>query len=525
MFDLLIKNARVVDGTGLPSYRADVAVEGGRIAAISPRLCAEAREVIDAAGLTLTPGFIDAHSHDDFIMETVPACAHKLEQGVTTQVVGMCGHSPAPLSPDHYEEGCTVSKTLYAKGTNLDPAIHETFSAFLRKTPDSYGTNMAFFIGHCMVRAAVMGFDERRPTAEELKRMQDYVRDAMEAGARGISFGLEYTPGNIAETEELIALCEVVAAYGGVMTMHMRNEEELVFEAIEETLRIARETGITCVISHHKLADKAYWGQAHKTLALIDEANREGLNIFIDQYPYTAGSTSLSAYLPGCYRSMPREELFQMMADEAGRAEIIAAMLKGKSAQEFFSSFIISGSSAYPQYCGLFLSEAAKLHGKDEAETALDVMLADELGTLEVNYCMCDEDVATIMRHPRMIVGTDGLWYPGVPSAHPRAFASFPRLLGHFVREQGILSFEEAVRKMTSAPAAVHGLHGKGLIRVGMDADLCLIDPEAIIDGADFKDWNRRSPGIKHVILGGKVVVTDSVHSGELMGRKLLLGC
>ena len=523
MFDLLIKNARVVDGAGTPAYFADVALEDGKIAAIAPVLHQAAAETLDAGGLTLTPGFIDSHSHDDFIMETVPACAHKLEQGVTTEITGMCGHSVAPFSEKYYEEGKRVCATLCAEGVNTDLPTHCSFSTYLSSLRDDFGPNMAFHVGHGTVRTAAMGFARRKPTASEMEIMKAYVRDAMEAGALGISFGLIYTPGSFCDTEETMELCRVVVPYGGDMTIHMRNEGARLVEAVEETLRVVRETGIRCVISHHKASGgKANWNKTALTLPLIEQANAEGYTVFLDQYPYTASATGLNSDIPGEFLALPKAELLALMADPDGRARIRDAMLGEETAPVRFERTMIGASGAYPQYNGMMLSQAAALHGGDECDVLLDVLLADDLATSGIYTGMSEDDVKRVLAYPRTMVGTDGLWFPGCMGAHPRAFASFPRVLGHYVREEGVIPFVEAIRRMTSMPAAVYGLKGKGLIREGMDADLCLLDPETIIDAADFKNWNARCPGLKYVFVDGERVVTDSVHDGRLLGRKLL---
>lgn len=523
MLDLWIKNARIVDGTGMPAYRAHVGVRGGKIARIAPIAVEPAVCVIDARGLTLTPGFIDSHSHDDFMMETAPHCRHKLEQGVTSNITGMCGHSVAPLSKAFYEEGCRVCAALFPQGVNLDQPTHRDFSVYLAALRENFGTSMGFLIGHGTVRTAVMGFARREPTAAELDKMKACVRDAMEAGALGISFGLIYTPGAFCNTREIIELCKVAAEYGGVMTTHMRNEGARLVEGVEETLQVVRETGIRCVISHHKASGgPKNWGKTALTLPLIEAINREGFCVFLDQYPYTATSTGLASEIPGAYLSRPRDELLALMADPAGRKELIAAMLGASTMEERFGRLMIGASRAYPDYSGLMVSEAAEKHGKSMADTVLDVLLADGLASTEIGFGMCEEDVERVLAYPRTMIGTDGLWYPGALGAHPRAFASFPRVLGHYVRERGVISFEEAVRKMTSMPAAVYGLRGKGLIREGMDADLCLLDPDTITDAADFKHWDARCPGLNYVFVAGEPVVKDSVHDGRLLGKKLL---
>ena len=523
MLDLLIKNARVVDGTGMPAYHAHVGIREGKIAVIAPVVKEEAGQVIDAKGLTLTPGFIDSHSHDDMIMETVPACAHKLEQGVTTQIVGMCGHSAAPLSEQYYDEGLRICRALCANGVNTHQPSRCDFRTYLDQLREDFGTSMGFHIGHGTVRTAVMGFERRKPTAEELEQMKAHVRQAMEAGALGISFGMIYTPGTFADTEEMIQLCKVVVEYGGDMTIHMRNEGARLVEAVEETLRIVRETGIRCIISHHKASGgPGNWGKVHQTLPMIEQINREGYTVFLDQYPFIASSTGLMSEIPSAYLSKSKAELRAMLDDPAGRAEVVAAMLNGRDPEQVYERLMIGASGAYPQYSGVMVPEAAKMHGKSRADTILDVLMADDFASTEISFGMCEEDVETVLAYPRTMVGTDGLWYPDAMGAHPRAFASFPRVLGHYVRERKVISFEEAVRKMTSMPAALYGLTGKGMIRVGMDADLCLLDPDIILDAASYKDWNARCPGLKHVFVAGEAVVTDSVHDGRLLGKKLL---
>ncbi len=523
MLDLLIQNARIVDGTGMPAYRAHVGLRGGKIAVIAPVVREPAARVIDAHGLTLTPGFIDSHSHDDMIAETAPACAHKLEQGVTTQIVGMCGHSAAPLSQAYYDEGIRICRSLCRNGVNTHQPSRGDFRTYLEQLRADFGTSLGFHIGHCSIRTAVMGFARRAPSPAELEEMKEHVRLAMEAGALGISFGMIYTPGTFADTDEMIALCRVAAQYGGGMTIHMRNEGARLVEAVEETLRVVRETGIRCVISHHKVGGgAANWGLVKKTLPMIEQINREGYTVFLDQYPYSASSTGLSVEIPGKWLSLPKTRLLAAMDDPARRAELVADMTSGRDPESNFSRVMIVGSRAFPQYNGLRIPQAAQLHGKSSAETLLDVLREDDLTTGEVCFGMCEEDVETVLAFPRTMIGTDGLWYPDALSVHPRAFASFPRVLGHYVRERGVISFEEAIRRMTAMPAAVYGFSTKGLLRVGYDADLCLLDPDTIADAADFEHWNARCPGLKQVFVAGEPVVTDSVHDGRLLGRVLL---
>lgn len=522
MLDLLIQNARIADGTGMPAYHGDVGIRDGKIACIAPILREPSQKTLDADGLTLTPGFIDSHSHDDMIMETAPACAHKLEQGVTTQVVGMCGHSAAPLSDAYHEEGLRICRSLCANGVRDDLPSRRDFGTYMAQLQGCFGTNMGLHIGHGTIRTAVMGFQRRKPTDSELAQMKAHVRRAMEAGALGISFGMIYTPGTFADTEEMIALCRVAAEYGGDMTIHMRNEGRLLVEAVEETLHIVRETGIRCIISHHKASGGSdNWGKVQQTLPMIEQINQEGFTVFLDQYPYIASSTGLSVEIPGAWLSLPKVQLRQAMHSETLRSELISAMIGDRDPASRFARVMIVGSQAFPQYNGLRVPQAAEMHGKSPAETVLDILDADDFTTGEVDFGMCEADVERVLAYPRTMIGTDGLWYPGTRSAHPRAFASFPRVLGHYVHNRGVISFEEAIRRMTSMPAALYGFRGKGQVQVGFDADLCLLDPDTIIDKADFQNWNARCPGLRHVFMAGQAVVTDSVHDGRLLGKVL----
>lgn len=522
MYDLIIRNARIVDGTGMPAYHSHVGIKDGKIVKIAPLITEEAEQTIDAKGLTLTPGFIDSHSHDDFIMETVPGLPHKLEQGITADITGMCGHSMAPLSLEFETEGKRVYDTLCAKGVVKDQPTRKDFSTYIRALPDAFGPSPAFHIGHGTVRTAVMGFAQRKPTPAEMDGMKAYVRDAMEAGALGISFGLIYNPGVFSDTDECRELCKVAAEYGGDVTIHMRNENDSLIRSVQTVIDVVRETGIRCVISHHKVVKPRNWGKSVQTLEMIDQAVAEGLDIFLDQYPYTASSTGLSSELPKEYLAMAKADLFKAMKDPSERKKIVEIMCAGASLEERFGNLMIGGSLSHPELSGLMIPEAAKVHGKDEGETFLDVLLDDDLSTSEIKFGMCEEDVERIMAYPRTMIGTDGLWFPGAIGAHPRAFASFPRVLGRYVRERRVMTFEEAIRRMTSMPAAVYGFRSKGLVREGYDADLCLLDPDTIIDKADYKNWNARCDGLKHVIIAGEVVVTDSVWNGKLNGRKLL---
>jgi len=523
MFDLLIKNAKIVDGTGKPAYFNDVLIDKGKIVKINSNLNIDCKEIIDAKGLTLTPGFIDSHSHDDFIMESVPSIYPKLEQGITTLITGMCGHSIAPLSNTHLLEGYRLYDALFAKGVNKDQKTRSDFKTYLDNLPNNFGCNVAFHVGHGSIRSAVMGFENRKPTSDELEQMKAYVRNAMEAGALGISFGLIYNPAVFADSEECLELAKVVKEYDGDMTIHMRNENIKVVEALEETLDIVKQTGIRCVISHHKCTYPA-WGKCQKTIALIEQANKEGYQVYVDQYPYDAFSTALNNEIPEQYLAMNKDELMKMLNDPKGIKEISDAMYRLHPNDGYYDNLMVAGSINYPEYSGRMIKDIAIENNTGMAETILDILYHDDLTTSEVGFSMSQDDVEYIMKYPKTMIGTDGLWYPGAICAHPRAFGSFPRVLGYYVNKRHVLSFEEAIHKMTYLPASFYGLKNKGLISEGLDADLCLLDDKLIEDKADYKEFDKRCVGLKYVLINGEVVVKDSISNGKLLGKKIIRG-
>lgn len=522
MFDHIIRNAFVIDGTGAPGFHSDLAVQDGRIAAMSPHIRAEAANTIDAGGLTLAPGFIDAHSHSDIIVEAFPACTSAVEQGITTQVAGMCGISAAPLAPQYLEDGLRILRGVIGGAVQQPDVNGYGFGAYLDRLDRRIGTNMAFLVGHGTLRAATMGFADRRPTQAELEHMQGLVEEAMESGAFGISFGLIYAPGSYCDAEEMIALCKVVAAYGGVMTVHMRSEAAQLVEALEEMLYVVRNSGVRCVISHHKASGgPANWGKTERTLALIERANADGFDVFCDQYPYTASSTGLSTNIPDRMHALGTDKLLALLSSEEGRAMLRPMIVGEQTPRERFQATRIGASPAHPEYNGRMLCEIADALGQDPYELQCDILLDDRLLTGGIFHTMCEGDLKRVMQYRRTMIGTDGLWYPGCGGAHPRAIGTFPRVLGKYVREAGYLPLEEAIRKMTSLPAQVYGLAGKGLIVPGADADLVLFDAAQIIDRASYGDFARRCEGLRYVLIDGKIVAEDAVYTGTAAGRVL----
>ncbi len=512
MYDLIIKNGIIVDGTGSPSYTANIAVKNGKIVKIGKNLDG-AKSVIDASGLTVTPGFIDSHSHSDRAVFYCPDMIEKIEQGVTTSISGQCGGSIAP---------CNVSeeRDTYIDGVGNLSDVLKTFSSFADATKRfPLGSNNVCLVGHGSIRKCVMGMSQEKPSEEELQKMKTLLRDAMESGALGISFGLIYPPSRYAETDELVEIAKVVKEYEGIVAAHIRSEGDKLIEATEEFIHIIKESGVRGILSHHKACGGSKnFGKVIDTLKLIDKANAEGTEIYLDVYPYVATATSAAVtFVPDSGR-----ELLERLGNPQER-EKIREWNKTKWWADNWSWVLINKSEGYPEYEGMMLTEAAKIHGKDECDTILDIIYKGNGRCTCCYFTMCEEDVERVISHPRAMICTDSGVAGIRTSFHPRLKASFPRALGRYVREKGIVSLPEMIRKMTSMPARVYGLETKGLIWEGMDADICIFDAERIIDRSEFMDCNKRAEGLNYVILNGEIVARDAVYNQNKQGKVILV--
>ncbi len=511
MYDLIIKNGSVIDGTGSPSFFADVAIKNGKIACIGKKL-EGAKKVIDASGLIVTPGFIDSHSHSDNAILEYPDMTEKIEQGITTSISGQCGSSVAPKNVDEKDD-------KYIDGVGKLSKVLKTFGSFTDTTGDfPLGSNNMCFVGHGTIRKAVMDMSQEKPTKDELEKMKALLRDAMEHGALGISFGLIYPPSSYADTDELIELAKVVKEYEGLVAAHIRSESNMLVKATKEFIDVVRKSGVRGVLSHHKACGSPEnWGKVSHTLRLIDEANAEGLELYLDVYPYEATHTTTSVtFVPDSGR-----DLMKRLESEDERAK----MREHNSTMWWVNDYSwvqVAKCEGYPEYEGLFVPEAAKLHGKDEYETILDMIYKSDNQCSCCYFTICDEDVMTVIAHPRAMICTDASVARGKTTFHPRTKGSFPRALGRYVREKKVVSLPEMIRKMTSMPARVYGLNTKGLIWEGMDADICIFDAEKIIDHSDFTNCDRRAEGLNYVILNGEIVVEDAVYNGKKEGRLIL---
>lgn len=516
MYDLLITNASIVDGTGSPAYFGDIGISNGKIVRIGKDL-GDAKKTIDATGLTVTPGFIDSHSHSDRAFLDFPEMIEKIEQGITTSIAGQCGESAAPINRE-----ITPEKATYFEGFGKATDVCRTMGTFLdivKNVP--MGSNNAMLVGHGALRMAVMGTENRAPTDDELEQMKELLRDGMEHGALGVSLGLIYIPSCYAKTDELIEIAKVVKEYHGIVTAHIRDESNTVIQAVHEFIEIIRASGARGVLSHHKATRIENWGKVSHSLRMIDEANREGLEIYSDVYPYVASSTTVStSFMPKDKQSGGAERIVALLSDPKER-KLIKDWAKARWGNDLSWMQIIV-CKAYPEYEGLRVPEIARLRGSDQYDALYDMIADSENVCRAVYFTMCEEDVETVMVHPRVMICTDSSVAKNDPVFHPRLKGSFPRVLGRYVRERHVTSLPEMIRKMTAMPARVYGLKTKGLIWEGMDADLCIFDAEKIIDHSEFTNCNQRAEGLNYVILGGEVVAENAIYNGKKPGRLLL---
>lgn len=532
--DLLLRGASVVDGTGRRAFHADITVSKGRISSIENAGTGQlASRKINADGLTLAPGFVDVHTHCDFSLPSFPRAESMTRQGVTTQVVGNCGISPFPVVPAR-------EKLLREYSAFLDAGLPwgswhsaEEFFTFLEKLP--LASNIAVQIGHGTVRIAAMGFDTGSPNDQDLETMCKFVTEAMIAGAVGMSSGLTYAPASAASTAELIALAKVLAPYGGVYSSHIRSEATGLIEAVTEAIEIGSATGVPVQISHLKVMGRNNWHKIEDTLRLIDQAVNDGVNIAMDQYPYSAGSTGLAIILPRWAMAGGVAEMQRRLQDPEQRLSIRTQIIKQDAEdiraglRELDTDVVVIADvppGRYKQYVGQSLTQIGQSVGAHPVDVALDMLEEFGNGILTLVHGQSQENVRTVMQHPRTMIASDGWTLSptegGMP--HPRSYGTFARVLGRYVREEHVLTLEEAVRKMTSLPASRFSLTDRGLIREGFHADMVLFDDKTILDTATFEDPHQFAIGVKYVLVNGELVIEEGQDTGVVAGRVLKRG-
>jgi N-acyl-D-amino-acid deacylase len=484
-YDLVLTNARVVDGSGNPWFRADVAIRDGRITRIGRIQPSEARQIIDAKGQILAPGFIDVHTHVENIF-SLPAAENFIRMGVTSLVTGNCGTSTTDVA-EFFEQMKTQPLTV----------------------------NLATLIAHGSVRRKVIGLNDRPPTDEELKQMESIVDKAMSDGAVGLSTGLIYVPGTYAKTDEIVALARIVARHGGLYATHMRNEGEKVADAIRESIQIGEQAGLPVEISHFKISNKKLWSQSPMTLGLVRDARSRGLMVTVDQYAYTASSTSLESRLPSWFLAGGREEAKKRAADPPTRERLVSDMKDALKRSGFkdYDYAVVASYGPDHSFNGQSIAAITKaVKHKSDVSSQIDQMIEMYLagGAGMIYHGMGEDDVKRIMQEPFTMIASDsGVRQADESVPHPRGYGNNARVLGHYVRELKLISLEDAIRKMTSLPAQTFGFRDRGLVREGFAADLVIFDEKTILDRATYDQPHQFPVGISYVIVNGTTVMAN----------------
>ncbi|HEX7957440.1 MAG TPA: D-aminoacylase, partial [Pyrinomonadaceae bacterium] len=529
-YDLVIRNGRVVDGTGRRAFRADVAVRGDRVVRVgSVPASARAKRTVDAAGLVVAPGFIDMLGQSEQYVLIDPRAMSKVMMGVTTEVTGE-GGSVAPTNERLIKEDEPFNKRY---NLNVDwRTLHEYFR---RLALQGSGVNLATFVGATQVRAYVVGFDNRAPTHAELEKMKALVAEAMEDGALGLSTSLQYVPARFAKTDEIVELAKVARRYGGIYATHQRSEANALDASLAEVFDIARRASIPVEIWHLKAAYRKNWGRMPAVLAKIRAARASGLDVTADVYPYTAASTGLAACLPPWAIEGGTEKMLGRLRDPATRARIKADILRDSN--EWENIYLGSGGAAgvlvgsvvnreLENIQGKRVSEIAKEQGKDELEALFDIIVADRGQTGAIYFMMNEDDLRAALREPFVSICTDsGARAADGPLAgsksHPRGWGSYPRVLSRYVRDERLLTLAQAVHKMTGRPAARVGLKDRGVLREGAFADITVFDPARVRDRATFEEPNQYPEGIQYVVVNGQLEVDGGTRTPVNAGRPL----
>ena len=541
-YDIGVIGGRIVDGAGNPWYYGDLGIAGRKIAKVGKVERKDCKRTIDAKGLYVCPGFIDIHTHSDVTALVFPGCDSTLRQGVTTHLIGNCGSSAAPIREPYAD----VWKTYWGEWAGkFDEDDWSTFGEYLRTLERSgVGHNIAALVGHGAVRTAAMGAQRRAPTPKELALMKSLVEEAMQAGAYGLSTGLVYPPGSFAKTREIIELCKVVAKYGGMYTSHIRGERETVLEAIREAVRIGAESGVRVQISHN-CPKVGAWGWSDKTLALAEQARKKGLDVTVDNDVHTDLAPALSGALPQYLHELPRKKLLEHIKTKENRARIRREIIEDKLPafgpagllkHGYFDRIFIMHCPKQKKLEGKTVAQVAKERKKDVFETYFDLIVEEKDEVIAIFDYILEEDIKRLLVHPLVMVSSDcATWSEKGPMTEPPnympcAFGEYPGIFERYVRDEPLLSIQEAVRKMTSFPAQKMGLYDRGLLRPGMWADIALIDLARIKDRATnvwphkypYENYPHRYPdGVPYVIVNGVIAVDGGRQTKARAGKVL----
>ena len=538
MFDIIIHNGKIVDGSGKKAYPADIGIENCRITEISPGLEAETRETIDAEGRVVCPGFIDMHSHSDFTLLVHPEAESKIRQGVTTELVGNCGGSPAPVPEERFDDFMQYMTGLggfYQKVLAPEDWKWKTLAQFYEELENNgVAVNLAPLVGHSTLRSAVMGYQSGPPSPDQLKRLKYLLEKELDLGAFGLSTGLIYHPGAFANREELTELAKVVRSYGGIYTTHMRSEGKYLFEAIDEALYVGEKSGASVEISHMKCEVPANWGKAQNALSRIDRSRDKGNQIDFDQYPYRAYQCGLLEIFPTWAKENGAERMIEVLKDK----ELLNKVIKDMTQSPYdwdnpmdgleWDQIRLNGFNreTNQELEGLTVARIAEHLAMPPLEAVFRLFEVEQGGLNMIVFSMNEEEVIEIMQHPEGMFGSDGCAVApyGLTAArkvHPRFYCTYPRILGRYVREKQVLTLEQAIYKMTCLPARKLQLKDRGLLNKGYQADIVVFDENQITDTATFENPHQYPKGIHHVLVNGQAVIAHGEHTGRLPGKVL----
>lgn len=524
-FDTVLRGAMILDGTGGPAWKGDVGIRGDTIAALGEISSSYGKNVVDISGWCVSPGFIDIHSHSDSSIVAYPEAQSRVLQGVTTEITGNCGSSAAPVEGKSIED----NRKYYLDEYGVDVSWSDVGSYLLSLEKMKMSLNQALLLGQGTIRSNVAGEADRKLTEEELKKVLRTVEAGMDAGAVGLSTGLEYVPGTFTPTEEIIEMTRVVARYGGFYASHIRNEVTYVLEAVDEAINIGRQTGSRVQVSHLKVCGRSNWHKQGATLDLIESARKSGVEVLADAYPYTAYSTGLSLVMYPWVREGGSKALVKRLQDPELRKRIRTEVSKYVAEEPGgFDLIVISDVSSEKNrnVVGKNIVQIAEMWKMEPVDACLRLIEEEEASVGYIGHAMSPENVELILSHPLVMVSSDGYSIAAAGKAleeklHPRSYGTYPRFLAHYIRDRKIVDLPAGIKKMTSMPAEQAGLTDRGRIAKGKKADLVVFDPKTVQDNATFDSPHEYPKGVAHVLVNGVIVVKDGKHTGERPGKVL----
>lgn len=532
MYDLIIKNGEIIDGTGKASYIADIGIIGDCIIEIQSDIKEEARHTIDASNLVVSPGFIDIDSHSDFSLYFNPYAESKIRQGITTEVVGQGGRTLGPINKNMLSELKQCTQSYVQKKSVKNYWNWDTQYEFIKRLEDNkISVNIASLVGYGSIRVAVMGFSEDKATSDQLNKMADLLEDELKNGIHGLSFGFDNSPDSFASLDEIVQMAKIVKKYDGICTIHMREESVYLLKSVNEVLEICRLSGIKLQISHLKAAHPQNWGKVLEAIQLINKGKQSGLDIDYDVYPYVAYESVLNDVFPPWLRGQSPKDIVEVLKDEKMRHKVVEDMLDLESTWgnpligSSWSQITITSvkNSSNKKFIGMDIAEISTLLNKVAHDVVIDLIIEEE-GVIKIIFAaMIETDLEELMKQPMAIYSSDGLavspngCYKDM-NVHPRYYGTFPRVLGRYVREKQLIAIEDAIRNMTLLPALKMNILDRGLIEKGYKADITIFDKTKIIDTASYQEPHQYPKGIDSVIVNGIIVVHRDQHTRGLPG-------